>query len=93
MDSVQKKGDKHQCELSMPGDAFKLLYSLPEIKQQGHNYQVFLDAKGYYIEWMRASWLKDKDLLALKRMLENPVTWLNGEKFDVLIHYANNIYF
>jgi hypothetical protein len=77
--TIQKKSDKHQCELSMPGDAFKLLYSLPEIKQQGHNYQVFLDAKGYYIEWMRASWLKDKDLLALKGMLENPVKWLNDE--------------
>lgn len=77
--TLKEKGERNQCELSMPGDAFKIQYSLPEIKNKGYNYQVFLDAKGYYIEWMRASWLKDKDLLALKRMLENPVTWLNGE--------------
>ena len=77
--TLKEKVDKNQCELSMPGDEYKLQYSLPEIKNKDYDYQVFLDAKGYYIEWMRASWLKDKDLLALKSMLENPVKWLNGE--------------
>jgi hypothetical protein len=63
----------------MPGDEFSLSYLVPEIENNEHNYHVFLDAKGYYIEWMRASWLKDKDLLALKGMLDNPVQWLNSE--------------
>lgn len=31
------------------------------------------------LEWMRESWLKDKDLLQLYRLMNSPVEWLNSE--------------
>ncbi|MBK9734473.1 MAG: hypothetical protein IPO92_05680 [Saprospiraceae bacterium] len=64
--------------VSMPGDEFLMGYTMPECEED-ENYQVFLNAEGYYIEWMRESWLKDKDLLNLYKLMNDPVAWLNGE--------------
>lgn len=64
--------------VSMPGDQFVFSYQLPKCESK-QNFKVFLDAKGYYLEWMRESWLKDKDLLQLYRLMNSPVEWLNSE--------------
>lgn len=66
--------DKHL--LSMPGSAYKFNFTLPNADA---DYELFLYSKGYYLEWMREHWIKDKDLLKLKQMVDNPTIYLREE--------------
>ena len=60
----------------MPGDEVDFHFSLPE---EGGDYELFLYSKGYYLEWMRDSWLQDKNLLKLHRLIENPDKFFRKE--------------
>ncbi|MBL0072436.1 MAG: hypothetical protein IPP34_11770 [Bacteroidetes bacterium] len=62
--------------LSMPGSNYKFDFILPDANA---TYEFFLYSKGYYLEWMREHWLKDKDLLKLKQMVDNPKKYLREE--------------
>ena len=62
--------------VSMPGGEYKFTFTLPE---SNRSYEFFLSARGYYLEWMREDWLKDKNLLKLKQMLYNPRQYLKNE--------------
>lgn len=62
--------------VSMPGDEFEFYFTLPD---RDAEYDLFLYSKGYYLEWMRESWLHDKDLFRLKLLLENPDRFLRKE--------------
>jgi len=73
--------------VSMPGDEYYFSYLIPSCKHY-EKYQVFLDTRGYYIEWMRDSWLKEKNLYALKKMMDNPKAWLNEETSNYKIYEA-----
>ena len=86
-DSVFKKGtydatstsllnDPERYLISMPGSAYKMHFTLPNNQQQ---YELFLSSKGYYLEWMRKHWLKDKDMLKLNSMLNHPEQFLKDE--------------
>ena len=46
----------------MPGDSYELAYDLPA----GDNFELFLDSRGYYLEWMREQWLRDENPVAAK---------------------------
>jgi len=65
--------------ISMPGSEYKFNFDLPK---QSNDYELFLYSKGYYIEWMREHWIKDKDLLKLRQMIENPKKYLSIEAKD-----------
>jgi hypothetical protein len=69
-----KSSDKYL--LSMPGSEYKFNFTLPNADM---DYELFLYSKGYYLEWMREHWIKDKDLLKLKQMLDNPKNYLREE--------------
>lgn len=62
--------------VSMPGDVFDLTYRLPG---NPGNYDYFLYSKGYYLEWMRDSWLGDKNLPRLNMAVEHPAKFLRRE--------------
>ncbi len=62
--------------LSMPGSEYKFNFTLPKANA---DYELFVYAKGYYLEWMREHWIKDKDLLKLKQMVYNPKKYLREE--------------
>jgi len=62
--------------ISMPGSEYKFNFTLPN---QHTDYELFLYSKGYYLEWMREHWIKDKDLLKLKEMVYNPKKYLKEE--------------
>jgi len=47
--------DRHLMTVS--GDAYQLWFTLPE----GDEYELFLDSRGYYYEWMREEWLAEED--------------------------------
>lgn len=65
-----------QYLISMPGDAYKLDFVLPDA---GRDYELFLSSKGYYLEWMRAHWIKDKNLWKMKQMIDRPKKYLRAE--------------
>ena len=54
--------------VTMPGDAYELGYTLPP----GHDYELFLDSRGYYLEWMRQEWLADERPLSALRLFTDP---------------------
>ena len=54
--------------ITMPGDRYELGYELPA----GSDYELFLDSRGYYLEWMRSQWLAEEQPLAALRMLVDP---------------------
>jgi hypothetical protein len=62
--------------ISMPGSEYKFNFTLPN---PDTDYELFLYSKGYYLEWMREHWIKDKDLLKLKQMVDNPKKYLRDE--------------
>jgi hypothetical protein len=54
--------------VTMPGDRYELEYVLPA----GESYELFLDSRGYYLEWMRQEWLADENPLAALRLFTSP---------------------
>jgi len=62
--------------ISMPGSEYKFNFTLPN---KNTDYELFLYSKGYYLEWMREHWIKDKNLLKLKQMVDNPKRYLKEE--------------
>lgn len=56
-DSLLKNQDNPL--VTLPGDEYDICYKLPE----GQNvYEIFLKTKGYYIEWMRDTWITEENL-------------------------------
>lgn len=62
--------------ISMPGSEYKFNFILPD---SSSDYDLFLYSKGYYLEWMRQHWIKDKDLSKLNQMLNAPGRYLKRE--------------
>ncbi len=59
--------------ISMPGSSYQLKFSMPA---ESGKYELFLYSKGYYLEWMRQHWLKDKNMLKLQQMVYQPGMYL-----------------
>lgn len=53
--------------VTQPGDAYELDYDIPR-----GEVELFLDSRGYYLEWMRAEWLREEQPLAALRLLLDP---------------------
>jgi len=62
--------------VSMPGSEYNFQFILPE---KNIRYELFLLSQGYYLEWMRSHWLKDKNLMKLRKMIEYPADYLREE--------------
>jgi len=58
-----------------PGDAFDLEYDLPPHPER---YEYFLEARGYYLEWMRREWVAEENLRAAQRLLLDPAAMLRA---------------
>jgi hypothetical protein len=70
---AELRTDDRQYLASLPGDAYRLYYRLPKA---GQDYELFVYSKGYYLEWIRKDWLREKNLPKLRAMLQNdPATW------------------
>ena len=78
-DALSKINNEEDYLISMPGSEYKFVFTLPEENQ---DYELFLYSKGYYLEWMRESWIKDKDLFKLREMIKNPKQYLRTEGRD-----------
>jgi len=59
--------------VTMPGDVYSLSFELPGEFDQ---HELFIETQGYYLEWMRESWMKEKNLRMAKLMFTNPAKFL-----------------
>lgn len=55
--------------IAMPGDQHSFVYSIPEPVQE---HELFLESRGYYLEWMREEWLAGEDPARALHILWNP---------------------
>jgi hypothetical protein len=53
--------------VTQPGDAYELDYDLPP-----GDLELFLDSRGYYLEWMRKEWLREQRPLSAMKLLLDP---------------------
>ena len=49
--------DSQRTLVTLPGDEYVLGYALPE---EPARYELFLESRGYYLEWMRQEWLAEE---------------------------------
>jgi len=62
-DALAKLNDPNERLISLPGNKFQLYYQLPN----NGEVEIFLDSKGYYLEWIRQDWLKEKNIDKLRQ--------------------------
>ena len=79
MDDLESRGSI----ISMPGDEFKFQFKLPN---PNASYALFLQSEGYYLEWMRESWLKEKNILTLRQMLLQPEKYLKQQSTEFKVY-------
>ncbi|MCP4703713.1 MAG: hypothetical protein GY865_03810 [candidate division Zixibacteria bacterium] len=61
--------DKSELLITMPGDVYTLDYQLPVNYQ---DYELFLESRGYYLEWMRDEWQVEENSELAMMMLFTP---------------------
>lgn len=55
--------------VTLPGDEVELVYRLPDDPAR---LELFLESRGYYLEWMRSEWLAEENKLAAARLFFDP---------------------
>lgn len=61
--------DTTRSLITHPGDAYTLMYELPE---DFARYDLFLESRGYYLEWMRQEWMTEENPARAAMMLFDP---------------------
>lgn len=61
--------DSTRTLVTLPGDEYTLVYRLPEDFARR---ELFLEARGYYLEWMREEWLAEENLLRAAALFVDP---------------------
>jgi hypothetical protein len=61
--------DTARALVTLPGDEYTLVYRLP---QDFARRELFLEARGYYLEWLREEWLAEEDLARAAALFTNP---------------------
>ncbi|MFI5171835.1 MAG: hypothetical protein ACHQFW_05565, partial [Chitinophagales bacterium] len=73
VDLLNKDDDKYLC--SLPGDIWKMNFKIPEV-EQGNDFAFFVVSKGYYLEWFRENWLREKNPEKLRGIvIHDKKTW------------------
>jgi hypothetical protein len=61
--------DSARVLTTLPGDRYTLHYRLPPSPER---YELFLEARGYYLEWMRREWLAEENRALAFGMFVDP---------------------
>ncbi len=61
--------DPDQHLVTLPGDSYTLHYELPG---EHADYELFLESRGYYLEWMRKEWMQEQNPVLLAQMFLDP---------------------
>lgn len=75
-EALSKINDPSKYLISMPGDEFEFHFKLPD---SNTDYELFLYSKGYYMEWMRSEWIKEKNIPKLMEMVMTPKAYFRNE--------------
>ena len=54
---------------TLPGDVYTYSFHLPDAAGR---YELFLESRGYYLEWMREEWLAEENSLRAAQLVLNP---------------------
>jgi hypothetical protein len=65
--------DSRKALTTLPGDEVRLEYRLPS---EGSRCELFLESRGYYLEWMREEWLAEENPILAARMFIDPAGML-----------------
>lgn len=68
-DARRKLIDPAESLVTYPGDRYSLMYDLPS---DASGYELFLDTRGYYLEWMRDEWIAETNLARAISMFLDP---------------------
>jgi hypothetical protein len=60
--------DSARTLVTRPGDVYELVFELPG----GADHELLLEARGYYLEWMREEWLAEENPRQAMRLLTDP---------------------
>ncbi len=60
---------------TLPGDEYTLTYRLPK---DFARYELFLESRGYYLEWMREEWMKEENPARAAMMFLDPQSALRA---------------
>ncbi len=61
--------DSNQALTTLPGETYTLRYRMPGGSEE---YELFLESRGYYLEWIRKEWIAEENPLLLAQMFLNP---------------------
>jgi hypothetical protein len=61
--------DSTRTLVTLPGDSYTLKYSLPDSE---YEYELFLESRGYYLEWIRKEWIEEQNPFLLAQMFLDP---------------------
>jgi len=61
--------DLERSLTTLPGDTYSLVYSLPD---DDRTYDLFLESRGYYLEWIREAWLREESPSRLAEVFSDP---------------------
>jgi hypothetical protein len=61
--------DSSRALTTYPGDEYTLVYELP---QDFARYELFLESRGYYLEWMRQEWMAEESPAHVTMMVFDP---------------------
>lgn len=68
-DALEILRDSSRSLVTLPGDSYKINYVLPD---DGNSYELFLESRGYYLEWIRKEWIAEENPALLAQMLYAP---------------------
>lgn len=74
--ALHKLVDTNAALVTMPGDHYTLLFDLPE---DFESYDLFLESRGYYLEWIRDVWLAEENTGKAMQMFMQPAAFLRAE--------------
>ncbi len=72
-DALARLRDTAAVLVTLPGDAYTLVFDLPPAAA-GH--ELFLESRGYYLEWMRSEWIAEENPLRAAQLLLHPAAAL-----------------
>lgn len=55
--------------VTQPGDTLAIVHELPRAAERA---EIFLESRGYYLEWIREAWLAEENAERLMRMFLDP---------------------
>lgn len=61
--------DSTDYTVTLPGDSVAMRFDLPDAAAE---YALFLESRGYYLEWMRGEWLAEGDATMAQMLMQSP---------------------